>query len=112
MKGKKAASPIRISELKLKINVKAIDIERGERSNECDCPIVRATLRQLHLKRFSVSVLPHWVHERERPGKYVLGVNRYQDECLPPIANRFVTDFDKGKTVKPFSFSITLRPKK
>jgi hypothetical protein len=81
----------------VRINVTQADIDEGVRCDSFSCPIARAAQRVLGLE---VSVTPRSIKDH---GTFLLGK-------LPPRAAAFVHNFDLSNPVKPFAFSVTLRP--
>ena len=80
----------------MKIVVTQNDIEQGIRLKACACPVALAIKRRTS-------------RECEVAGRYM--VFRYDlntEYDLPESVGKFVTAFDMGKPVKPFSFELSL----
>ncbi len=75
------------------VEVTAADIERGEKRDQCLCPVALAC------KRAGI-VNP----EVENYSIYVGG--RYID--LPDEATQFIVDFDRNREVAPLTFTVEL----
>lgn len=75
------------------IEVTAEDIERGARIDPERCPIALACRRAL--PDIAVSVDGY-------------GIDEYDLIPTPDVAAKFITSFDTGKTVEPFSFELRI----
>ena len=75
------------------IEVTAEDIVNGQRSRCYHDPIALAASRALGVRTFTGVLHIHAVDGRS-------------SWLLPRIATKFILDFDVGKPVKPFSFTI------
>ena len=85
----------------LDIEVKASDIKKGEPGSPYWCPIALAVKRRVGkrvLKKFPVSVVLGVEFDKE-DGDTIIAP-------LPVRAHNFVTKFDYGEPVKPFSFKL------
>ncbi len=78
-----------------KIEVKAVDIKKGIRNNTKTCAISRAALRLFRGKDVSTSRFTLTVQNGE--------TMRFM---LPKRAQDFITRFNAGQLVKPFSFTV------
>lgn len=78
-----------------KISVTARDIERGDPLNSLQCPIALACKRTFKRKA-----------EVDGFTAEVKMKNKTKVFELPEKAQNFVDDFDAGRTVKPFSFTL------
>lgn len=90
-----------MSDAAIRIDVTQDDIDDGHpRESEC-CPVALALNRTMPLPwKWNVGVRPAraWLREPGVPVASVL--------VLPPRVDRFISRFDRGETVKPFSFEI------
>ena len=74
------------------IQVLPIDIAAGVKCNAGSCPIALAAKRVFLGKQVGVGTISIVVEDKL---------------CsLPPIAARFVKDYDNGNDVKPFNFAV------
>lgn len=86
----------------VRVEVTAEDIARGECGDPERCPIAKALKRMLRRRKgvevggFSVSIDSD-PSRRDAPS---------HTAYLPAKAAAFVTDFDMGKPVKPFTFTL------
>lgn len=80
---------------KVRINVTKRDIELGKPGEGEGCPIALAARRHPELKGCAVGL--------GLIGTEALG---YDSMPLPEEARRFVVDFDDGRPVAPFSFTL------
>jgi hypothetical protein len=90
---------------RVKIDVTADDIANGTRLNACQCPIARAATRA---GLFAVEVYPSGGPDEFQPGhpsEIIFGTPR-RSSRLPATAERFISAFDEGRTVEPFSFEL------
>jgi hypothetical protein len=92
--------------MRYKIDVLKTDIKKGKRREPRSCPVARAVCRTLRsqLKNFEgVSVYGG-------PSGIALNTTDDVSETIdaPIRASRFISKFDKGKPVKPFSFYLTI----
>lgn len=78
----------------IKIRVTKADIEAGKCCSSISCPIALAIQRCCKPKFLSVG--------------YDVCINSDWDIPLPAAANQFIRDFDGGRPVKPFTFSLTI----
>lgn len=89
---------------KIKINVTQDDIEQGKRNCGNHCAIARAVKREIE------ELVPYDVTP-EIGGLfgdfYVSHVGSF-DVKLTRKAAKFIRDFDNGRPVKPFSFTLTI----
>ena len=76
------------------ITVTADDIKRGNRQDCFECPVARAVRRAMSKSA--------WV------GYFTMGWDGSKARKLPKKVASFVSRFDSGKPVKPFSFEIDL----
>ena len=76
------------------ITVTAEEIKRGNRQDCFKCPVARATSRATSKSA--------WV------GYFTMGLDGRKARKLPKKVASFVSRFDSGKPVKPFSFEIDL----
>ncbi|KKL76959.1 hypothetical protein LCGC14_2039660 [marine sediment metagenome] len=87
--------------MRITINVTKRDITEG---NEMDCPVTRALRRALGVRKNSR------LGDSLRVGSltiYYLVEDEWDEidlATMPKIAQDFVRDFDRNRTVKPFSF--------
>jgi len=82
----------------IKIRVSAKDIKNGERDNCSNCPVALAVRRVFDADETI-----------EVDGEEILIMSSpYCDISLPPIVRKFVSDFDAGMKVKPFTFYLPL----
>lgn len=81
----------------MKIKVTQEDIEKGERTNACRCPISRALTRM----GFNNSVATHHLNifPKGRIMKTII---------LPKEAKEFIRKFDNYMAVKPFEFELEI----
>ena len=78
------------------IKVTQEDIDKATPASCCYCPIARALRRAFPRRRVAV-------------GPIFITVGR--ERAYPPVkACEFITAFDSGRTVKPFSFKLDLFP--
>lgn len=77
----------------MKIKVTRKHIEQGERLETRSCPIALAFK---DLGWGSVQVYTLKVYKKKKGKKYL----------LPSSAIKFITKFDEGKTVRPFTFEL------
>jgi len=77
-----------------KINVTQIDIKRGDIETAESCPVARAIARAFHKKVGYACVRSTAI---ELPSKCV---------AAPNSVENFVSNFDKGNPVNPFSFTL------
>lgn len=82
-----------MSGTKLKINITECDIAEGIRANYQQCPVARALKREI---ADCEGVYSH-IHFLNKP-----------DIETPVKAYEWIERYDKGKKVKPFSFTITI----
>jgi len=95
------------------VDVTKEDIEHGTTNNCRTCPIARAGLRALDLPSGAFEVYG-WsaragstIFEIESLGLSIIGNTSYH--CLyGDTADKFVSDFDNGKPVKPVSLTYVL----
>jgi hypothetical protein len=79
------------------INVTWDDIEHGRQGSSMSCPIARAVGTALN--------------DRVSVGRDRLSTMRtYKVAYLPPEARTFISEFDAGRPVSPFTFEIELIP--
>lgn len=79
------------------VEVTQEDIDKGVAGNPCLCPIARAVRRELDIPTISTDVSVYsWTMD-------ALDVFY----TLPASAERFVTRFDYGDSVEPFTFTAT-----
>lgn len=83
------------------INVTQEHIDKGKRGRACGCPVALAVLELLNVKYGLVSVSPYTLY---------IEINNYRPFRLPPEATRFVSLFDDGQEVSPFTFEVTNDP--
>lgn len=71
-------------------------IEHGKRANCDSCPIALALMEKNIWSSVSVSTTTAY----------------FPNSCgyLPPAAKKFISNFDSGHPVKPFSFRIKVKP--
>lgn len=88
--------------MKTTIEVTEADIEKGAPRDGCGCPLALAISRKLDYPRCSVAL-----------GNAVLhGKGFYSEDIpLPEEACEFYHDFDYGRPVSPFSFTIDVPEK-
>jgi len=93
--------------MRYKIDVLKTDIKKGKRGSCEKCPVVRAMCRTLSQKIENFeSVSVHgplmFVNTADAAAKkaYLVYVSKQ--------AAQFISKFDKGKPVKPFSFYLTI----
>lgn len=85
----------------MKITVTQRDINKGCRSDDSNCPIARAVRRAFHYKYRPSVFLDIFL---DKPGiGNALGCRIF---TMPKKARNFVSNFDFGLKVKPFSFEI------
>ena len=75
------------------INVTAEDIKKGFKWSDRCCPVARAMIRE-YGRAVCVSSI------------YWRFANSKTTHCLPIVATRFISRFDRGDKVKPLSFTI------
>lgn len=80
----------------LKVSVMKRHIEKGTKENPAKCPIA---CRLLEMGFTDVEVYPETVDLVVRP--YYRASPK-----TPPRVSRFIMEFDDGKPVKPFSFTL------
>ena len=78
----------------MKIEVTAEDIEKGNQGNCWRCPVALALMRAFQTNRVSVT------------GPYAQIKGERFD--LPNKVQRFISSFDKGTDVTPFTFQLPL----
>lgn len=91
----------------IRLEITADDIAKGSPFNACLCPVARAINRVLMSYLFSavcsrVSLYSHYINAG-RTVFYCL------PNPLPDIVYKFINDFDRDKSVQPFSFDIFIR---
>lgn len=89
---------------KIKIAVTEEDIASGERGNACECPIAIAIKRATECSRVYVSYdWPRFISiaSSEKGGKVY-------DYKLDAESLNFMSSFDNGSQVSPFSFELTI----
>jgi hypothetical protein len=79
---------------KIRVNVTQQDIEQGWRGSSQACPVARALRRQDELRRW-------WVGP-----DYIISELGSREANLPPEARVFISAFDHGYPVAPFSFDL------
>ena len=80
------------------VNVTQKDIDEGVAEDCYACPIALAAMRATGCKGAGVS--PYYLR--------LFYDNEEASYRLPRAAERFVLDFDEGKPVEPFSFTVTI----
>lgn len=92
----------------MKFDVLQDDIDKGEVGDPHSCPIALALIRQL--PNYGITVGSNYIlTERPTPIENQPYMLRHYS---PHSAHRFVIRFDKGKSVKPFSFDLDMEPGK
>lgn len=84
---------------KIKIDVTEADIASGERGSACDCPIAIAIRRATGCSRVYVSY--DWP-------RFTFAGKIYDISFENTKAYDFVSAFDNGHLVQPFSFELTI----
>ena len=84
---------------KLRVDVKACDIKRGEVGNTQKCPIAHAIHRVR--RRMTIEVYENSVN--------LYGAKSVKRGALTKRAAKFVNRFDNDQIVKPFSFVLKLK---
>jgi hypothetical protein len=88
----------------LKLKVSNSDIKNGERSNPQNCAIAKSLKRSKNIKASNVSVFHNvCIIKKVKNGK----TQTYRAH-LPQSAQDFVSKFDHGFAVNPFSLSLEL----
>jgi hypothetical protein len=78
----------------LKIKVTQEHIDKGERKSERFCPVALALKEQTHERAFVLKENCYFLVRQYVPRKYP----------MPKEVEEFVSKFDKGEKVDPFSF--------
>lgn len=96
------------------IEVTQEHIDKGERSNALSCPVALAVREALDAKKENeVAVSFRWItHLKEYRGWRTL-FQKTQDWISYPSPKKvqeFITDFDNGEPVAPFSFELKQPP--
>jgi hypothetical protein len=91
----------------IEIEVTQDCIDRGKPRESCECPIALACeaagFQRPDITFDGESAILEWSDEyMGRPDASGLGLM----VCLPADASQFMFDFDDGKPVKPFKFSV------
>lgn len=90
---------------KKQITVTEEDIAYGDRRSYCNCPVARAVKRAF---KVGGSGRPVFVrHEGVFVGQP--DDERFWMADLPKSVDRFITRFDEGKTVRPFTIAMSFR---
>ncbi len=87
--------------MKLKVNVTQEHIDKGVPEMACSCPVAKAVAELLNDGFASTDGVSLTVEDSQRHTQAF--ANTLPDEVLC-----FVSDFDHGKPVKPFSFDIQI----
>jgi hypothetical protein len=82
----------------MKVRVTKNDIQKGTRRDKDQCPIGLALSR----RGYDEVTVDKRAVALERKGKYVRALP------LPPEAQVFITRFDNGERVEPFTFELDL----
>lgn len=82
------------------INVTQQDIDSGIKGDCSLCPVARAASRAFPHHKSNVS--GYHMYVMDQPG------NRWRQAVLPPPAWGFISAFDSGWEVLPFSFEVDL----
>lgn len=83
----------------MKIHVTQRHIESGKPKDNHACPIALAVKSiNTEFTRIPINSI--------RVGRHLIAINEEIYE-LPNIANQFITDFDKGEKVEPFTFAAS-----
>ena len=81
--------------MKLNINVTQNDINKGVKKSCTSCPIARAIKRLKVVDTVYVYPFTAYINEQHRG--------------LPVEAWQFIQDFDGGREVKPFKFTLEIK---
>ena len=82
----------------MQIDVTAGDIRVGHWGSACDCPVALAIGRHFEGEEIRVGCSAVFRYH---------GPRGYQEEMvLPTVAQEFISRFDTGKDVEPFSFAL------
>lgn len=81
------------------LNITAKDIKVGKPGHPCDCPIARAAQRRYPGKLVHVGIAAIRITD---PRSLTVGVSIF----LPEKAIKFISLFDSGQCVRPFSFIV------
>lgn len=100
--------------MKIKVDVTQECIRMGTPGRKCSCPVAIAFIRHSDLSFSSISV-DDWVIEgrycrylyRDDDGEMV-GPYRPFRVQTPSSVRKFITDYDLGLPVSPFSFEVEL----
>ena len=87
------------------IRVTDKDILTGVRQSWCECPVAMAVKRAFRTARTNKPV--HVPHEVIAVGDLEETQSWFAE--TPGVVQRFITRFDAGKRVKPFSFTADFR---
>lgn len=79
----------------MRVQVSSLNIDMGNKNNCYSCPIALA-LKPLFPTFAEVGTTVAWFIEQ----------NEYRKVALPEEVRSFISDFDAGKPVKPFSFEL------
>jgi hypothetical protein len=81
------------------VEVTADDIAIGKRGMPWCCPIARAIKRARGASRVIIGIFKGLAYEGDTAHRVVLF-------DIPEVARSFISDFDSGRPVEPFSFEI------
>lgn len=87
----------RMGDVEVVVEVTAQDIAKGERQSCFACPIALALSRHMFP---TPAVNRNYIESTDRPWV----------RELPSEARDFITDFDTGQLVSPFTFKLSLPP--
>lgn len=94
---------------KLKVNVTCKHIEAGIKLNVGKCPIALALIEAF--RALDDKNNARWISVIVDSSEVTIERDKRLDEiwALPDSASRFISRFDAGKPVKPFTFSMKRR---
>lgn len=83
----------------MKIRVIRDDIRKGKRKSLCECPVARALKRQTPFSKITVCSALTFI--QSNGGSVVVDA--------PKAVSDFITKFDLGEPVKPFTFELVIK---
>jgi hypothetical protein len=87
---------------KIYVNVTQKDITHGRKGDRQSCPIARAVRRHFDPTKIEVSISSLTIIVWSVDGSYDI----IWDVKTPDVAEEFIHNFDSGKLVSPFKFTV------
>lgn len=84
------------------VRVTSDDIASGKRKDACHCPVALA-LKRAYPESEIFAGDDGELYTYQAPA-----APRVRVASLPPVANRFIEEFDDGYAVQPFSFTLDI----